>query len=127
MKEEYFVEIDFILSLLKSNNKKIFNEVIIAKKNKMWATTIVFSMVILDNIFNDDYYADIIDGLEINNLKYSKDLIWLRKRRNQILHFENLEDNSSIILSDQDLKINSEKAYNILIKSLIKLFPQENF
>tara|TARA_B100000965_G_C19525334_1_gene728495 strand:+ start:238 stop:621 length:384 start_codon:yes stop_codon:yes gene_type:complete len=127
MKEEYFVEIDFILSLLKSNNKKIFNEIILAKKNKMWATTIVFSMVILDNIFNDDYYADIIDGLEINNLKYSKDLIWLRKRRNQILHFENLEDNSSIILSDQDLKINSEKAYNILIKSLIKLFPQENF
>ena len=127
MKEEYFAEIDFILSLLKSNNKKIFNEIILAKKNKMWATTIVFSMVILDNIFNDDYYADIIDGLEINNLKYSKDLIWLRKRRNQILHFENLEDNSSIILSDQDLKINSEKAYNILIKSLIKLFPQENF
>ncbi len=127
MKEEYFVEIDFILSLLKSNNKKIFNEIILAKKNKMWATTIVFSMVILDNIFNDEYYADIIDGLEINNLKYSKDLIWLRKRRNQILHFENLEDNSSIILSDQDLKINSEKAYNILIKSLIKLFPQENF
>ena len=127
MKEEYFVEIDFILSLLKSNNKKIFNEIILAKKNKMWATTIVFSMVILDNIFNDEYYADIIDGLEINNLKYSKDLIWLRKRRNQILHFENLEDNSLIILSDQDLKINSEKAYNILIKSLIKLFPQENF
>ena len=127
MKEEYFVEIDFILSLLKSNNKKIFNEIILAKKNKMWATTIVFSMVILDNIFNDDYYANIIDGLEINKLKFSKDIIWLRKKRNQILHFENLEDNSVLILSSQDLKENSEKAYNILIKSLIKLFPAENF
>ena len=126
MREEDFVEIDFILSLLKSNNKKIFNEIILAKKNKMWATTIVFSMVILDNIFNDEYYANIIDGLEINNLKYSKDVFWLRKKRNQILHFETIENNSSIILSDQDLKINSDKAYNILIKSLIKLFPSEN-
>ena len=127
MKAEDFVEIDFILSLLKFNNKKIFDEIVLAKKNKMWATVIVFSMVILDNIFNDDYYANIIDGLEINKLKFSKDIIWLRKKRNQILHFENLEDNSVLILSSQDLKENSEKAYNILIKSLIKLFPAENF
>ena len=126
MRDEDYVEIDFILSLLKSNNKKIFDEIILAKNNKMWATTIVFSMVILDNIFNDEYYADIIDGLEINNLKYSKDVIWLRKKRNQILHFETMEDNSLIILSDQDLKKNSEKAYNILIKSLVKIFPHEN-
>tara|TARA_B100001175_G_C19356282_1_gene564846 strand:+ start:416 stop:799 length:384 start_codon:yes stop_codon:yes gene_type:complete len=126
MRDEDYVEIDFILSLLKSNNKKIFDEIILAKNNKMWATTIVFSMVILDNIFNDEYYADIIDGLEINNLKYSKDVIWLRKKRNQILHFETMEDNSLIILSDQDLKKNSEKAYNILIKSLVKIFPPEN-
>ena len=127
MKAEDFVEIDFILSLLKFNNKKIFDEIVLAKKNNMWATIIVFSMVILDNIFNDDYYANIIDGLEINKLKFSKDIIWLRKKRNQILHFENLEDNSVLILSSQDLKENSEKAYNILIKSLIKLFPAENF
>ena len=126
MRDEDYVEIDFILSLLKSNNKKIFDEIILAKNNKMWATTIVFSMVILDNIFNDEYYADIIDGLEINNLKYSKDVIWLRKKRNQILHFETMEDNSLIILSDQDLKKNSKKAYNILIKSLVKIFPPEN-
>ena len=126
MREKDYVEIDFILSLLKSNNKKIFDEIILAKNNKMWATIIVFSMVILDNIFNDEYYVNIIDGLEINHLKYSKDIIWLRKKRNQILHFENMEDKSSIILSDQDLKINSEKAYNILIKSLIKIFPHEN-
>ena len=76
MKAGDFVEIDFILSLLKFNNKKIFDEIVLAKKNKMWATIIVFSMVILDNIFNDDYYANIIDGLEINKLKFSKDIIY---------------------------------------------------
>ena len=33
MKEYEFIEIDFILGLLKPNSKKIFNEIILAKKN----------------------------------------------------------------------------------------------
>ena len=123
MKAEDFVEIDFILSLLKFNNKKIFDEIVLAKKNNMWATIIVFSMVILDNIFNDDYYKKTIDGLELNNLKFGKDIAWLRNKRNGILHFDNLKENSKIILTDYDLKINSEKSYRILLKTLIKLFP----
>ena len=89
----------------------------------MWATVIVFSLAIIDNIFNDDYYEKMIDGLEINNLKFEKDIVWLRNKRNGILHFDNLKGNSQIILTDYDLKINSEKAYRILLKTLIKLFP----
>ena len=45
-------EIEIILSYLSSNSKKIFNEIILAKKNKMWATIIVFSLTILDYIFH---------------------------------------------------------------------------
>ena len=123
MKDKEVIKIDFILSLLKSNNQKLFHEIILAKKNKMWATVIVFSLAIIDNIFNDDYYEKMIDGLEINNLKFEKDIVWLRNKRNGILHFDNLKGNSQIILTDYDLKINSEKAYRILLKTLIKLFP----
>ena len=123
MKDQEVIKIDFILSLLKSNNQKLFHEIILAKKNKMWATVIVFSLAIIDNIFNDDYYEKMIDGLEINNLKFEKDIVWLRNKRNGILHFDNLKGNSQIILTDYDLKINSEKAYRILLKTLIKLFP----
>ncbi len=47
-------EIEIILSYLNSNSKKIFNEIILAKKNYMWATIIVFSLTILDNIFHQD-------------------------------------------------------------------------
>ena len=126
MKEYEFIEIDFILGLLKPNAKKIFNEITLAKKNKMWATIIVFSLTILDNIYNDEEYLEVVDSLDINKNKISKDIVWLRKKRNQILHYDTLgEKNSSNILIDHDLKINSEKAYNILIKNLIKLFPKQ--
>ena len=126
MKEYEFIEIDFILGLLKPNAKKIFNEIILAKKNKMWATIIVFSLTILDNIYNDDEYLEVVDSLDINKNKISKDIVWLRKKRNQILHYNTLDEkNSSNVLIDHDLKINSEKAYNILIKNLIKLFPKQ--
>lgn len=126
MKEHEFVEIDFILGLLRPNAKKIFDEIVLAKKNKMWATVIVFSLAILDNIFNDDQYLEVVDGLDISKNKISKDIIWLRKKRNQILHYDTLDKkNSNNILIDHDLKIDSEKAYNILVKSLIRLFPKQ--
>ncbi len=126
MKEHEFIEIDFILGLLRPNAKKIFDEIVLAKKNKMWATVIVFSLAILDNIFNDDQYLEVVDGLDISKNKISKDIIWLRKKRNQILHYDTLDKkNSNNILIDHDLKIDSEKAYNILVKSLIRLFPKQ--
>ncbi len=126
MKEHEFIEIDFILGLLRPNAKKIFDEIVLAKKNKMWATVIVFSLAILDNIFNDDQYLEFVDGLDISKNKISKDIIWLRKKRNQILHYDTLDKkNSNNILIDHDLKIDSERAYNILVKSLIRLFPKQ--
>ena len=120
-------EIEIILSYLNSNSKKIFNEIILAKRNNMWATVIVFSLTILDNIFHQDDPNILVDGLELNKIKYSKDLSWLRKKRNEILHYENSDNNESIgFFSDDDLKIDSFKAYNILCKNLIKLHKNRN-
>ena len=115
-------EIEIILSYLNSNSKKIFNEIILAKKNYMWATTIVFSLTILDNIFHQEDTNNLVEGLELNQIKYSKDISWLRKKRNEILHYENSENNESIgLFNDEDLKTDSVKAYNILCKNLTKL------
>ena len=128
MKAEDFVEIDFILSLLKFNNKKIFDEIVLAKKNNMWATIIVFSLTILDNIFHQDDTNNLVEGLELNKIKYAKDISWLRKKRNEILHYENSENDQSIgFFNDEDLKKDSFKAYNILCKNLIKLHKSRNF
>ncbi len=116
-------EIDVILSYLNSNSKKIFNEIILAKKNNMWATIIVFSLTILDNIFHQDDTKNLVSGLELNKIKYSKDLSWLRKKRNEILHYENSNNYESIgFFNDKDLKIDSYKAYNILCKNIIKIY-----
>ena len=124
-KTDYF-EIEIILSYLNSNSKKIFNEILLAKKNNMWATIIVFSLTILDNIFHQNDTNNLVEGLDLNKIKYSKDISWLRKKRNEILHYENSENNEPIgFFNDDDLKIDSFKAYSILCKSLIKLHKNQ--
>ena len=125
-KTDHF-ETEIILSHLNSNSKKIFNEILLAKKNYMWATIIVFSLTILDNIFHQNDTNNLVEGLELNKIKYSKDISWLRKKRNEILHYENSENNESIgFFHDKDLKIDSFKAYKILCKNLMKLHKRRN-
>ena len=125
MQEDEFIEIDFILGLLKPNAQKLFNEIILARKNKMWSTTIVFSLAILDNIFSDEEYLNLFSGIEINEVKFSRDISWLRNKRNQILHYEDPKNtNKVILLTDHDLRLDSVRAYNILVKNLIFLFPK---
>ena len=120
-------QIEIILSHLNSNSKKIFNEIILAKKNNMWATLIVFSLTILDNLFHQNDTNDLVEGLELNKIKYSRDMSWLRKKRNEILHYENSDNDASTgFFNDEDLKIDSLKAYNILCKNLIKLHKSRN-
>ena len=93
----------------------------------MWATLIVFSLTILDNLFHQNDTNDLVEGLELNKIKYSKDISWLRKKRNEILHYENSDNDESIgFFNDEDLKIDSLKAYNILCKNLIKLNKSRN-
>ena len=124
--KDYKFEIEVVTKKLNPNSRKIFDEIVLAKKNKMWATVIVFSLTILDNIFHQEDTSDMIDGIELNSLKYSKEINWLRKKRNLILHFENgLEDKNLIFLNNYDLKKDSFRAYSILFKSLMKIYKNE--
>ena len=78
---------DFIKQL-NPQAKVLFQEYNIAFENKMWASVVILSLTIIDNILNDKDNLDYVDGLDINHFKSSKDFHWLRIRRNQILHFE---------------------------------------
>ncbi len=121
--KEYKFEIDVVTKNLNSNSRKIFDEIILAKKNKMWATVIVFSLTILENIFHQEDVSNMIDGIELNRLKYSNEINWLRKKRNLILHFESgFENKNLIFLNDNDLKKDSFRAYSILFESLMKIY-----
>lgn len=73
---------------LNSHAKILLLEYQTALKNKLWATSIILSLTIIDNILSDESNLDFIDGLELNRLKNLKDLHWLRMKRNQILHYE---------------------------------------
>ena len=95
----------------------------IAFKNKLWATSIILSLTIIDNILSDDSSLDFINGLDLNRLKNLNELHWLRMRRNQILHYEGpVEGFWGNNKSDNILKTDAARADVIIQKYLTELF-----
>ena len=81
-------KLEYYVIYLNPHAKILLLEYQKALKNKLWATSIILSLTIIDNILSDESNLDFIDGLELNRLKNLKDLHWLRMKRNQILHYE---------------------------------------
>ena len=89
----------------------------------MWATSVILSLTIIDNILSDEQNLENVNGLDLNELQKSKDLIWLRLRRNKILHYEGpVEGFYKSLDSFNVLKLDAEKADKVLHKCLSKLF-----
>ena len=113
---------DFIKQL-NPQAKVLFQEYNIAFENKMWASVMILSLTIIDNILNDIDNLDYVDGLDINHFKSSKDFHWLRIRRNQILHFakpiEGFLGNKD---SDKILNLDAVRADKILKECFYILF-----
>ena len=116
---------DFIKQL-NPQVKVLFKEYNIAYENKMWASVMILSLTIIDNILNDIDNLDYVDGLDINHFKSSKDFHWLRIRRNQILHFEKLTEgffgNKE---SEKTLKSDAVRADITMKKCLNTLFRKQ--
>ena len=113
---------DFIKQL-NPQAKVLFQEYNIAFQNKMWASAMILSLTIIDNILNDIDNLDYVDGLDINHFKNSKDFHWLRIRRNQILHFEKpIEGFFGNKDSDKTLKLDAVRADKILKECFYILF-----
>tara|TARA_B110000003_G_C16220798_1_gene367236 strand:- start:21 stop:389 length:369 start_codon:yes stop_codon:yes gene_type:complete len=101
----------------------LFEEYKKSKINKMWATSVILSLTIIDNILSDEQNLENVNGLDLNELQKSKDLIWLRLRRNKILHYEGpVEGFYKSLDSFNVLKLDAEKADKVLHKCLSKLF-----
>ena len=113
---------DFIKQL-NPQAKVLFQEYNIAFENKMWASVMILSLTIIDNILNDIDNLDYVDGLDINQFKSSKDFHWLRIRRNQILHFEKpIEGFFGNRDSDKTLKLDAVRADKTLKECFYILF-----
>jgi hypothetical protein len=108
---------------LNSHAKVLFDEYNLALKNKMWASVIILSLTIVDNILTHERTLDYIDGLDLNEFKRSKNLQWLRIRRNKILHYEGPTEgfygnNDSLKV----LKLDAKRAEKIMNVELLKIF-----
>ena len=108
---------------LNSHARVLFEEYNIAFDNKMWASVIILSLTIIDNILNDTENLHYVDGLDVNHFKSSKDFHWLRMRRNQILHFETpIEGFFGNKDSEKTLKFDAVRADATLKRSFYILF-----
>ena len=95
----------------------------IAFKNKLWATSIILSLTIIDNIISDKNTLEHVDGLNLNKLQNSKNLSWLRFRRNKILHYEGpIEGFYKSLDSLKVIKLDVDKADKVLHEFLSELF-----
>ena len=114
---------EVFIEQLNSQVKVLFQEYNIAFENKMWASVMILSLTIIDNILNDIDNLEYVDGLDINHFKSSKDFYWLRIRRNQILHFKKpIEGFFGNKDSDKTLKLDAVRADKILKECFYILF-----
>ena len=101
----------------------LLEEYLKSQQNKMWATSIILSSTIIDNILSDEKKTEYVDGLDLNELRRSKDLIWLRFRRNKILHYEGpIEGFYKSLDSLNVLKLDANRADKVLDIFFSKLF-----
>ena len=111
--------------LLNPHVKTLIEEYKIAHQNKMWATIIILSLTIIDNILSDENCLEHIDGLDLNELKKSRDMHWLRSRRNKILHYEGpIEGFYGSKDSLRVLKLDADRANKVINECFSKLFSK---
>ena len=116
---------EYFIKQLNTHAKVLFEEYNIAFQNKMWASVIILSLTIIDNIMNDKDNLDYVDGLDINHFKSSKNFHWLRIRRNQILHYEKpIEGFFGNKNSDNTLKLDAVRADETLKECFYTLFKK---
>ena len=101
----------------------LLDEYIKSQQNKMWATSIILSLTIIDNIISDKNTLEHVDGLNLNKLQNSKSLSWLRFRRNKILHYEGpIEGFYKSLDSLKVIKLDVDRADKVLQEFLSELF-----
>ena len=117
------IKLEDYYSFLNPHAKTLIEEYKIAHENKMWATIIILSLTIIDNILSDENCLDHIDGLNLNELKKSKGMHWLRSRRNKILHYEGpIEGFYGSKDSLRVLKLDADRANKVINECFSKLF-----
>jgi hypothetical protein len=119
--EKYYFD---LIKKLGPHGSRILKELLNSIKNESYLTIIILSATLFDVIKNEN--SEVIknlSGIEINKVFSSRDAIWLRHRRNQIIHHEGATDgllgsktdiNTLSLDANKSIKILSDLLYFIL-------------
>ena len=88
---------EYFINQLNLHARVLFEEYNIAFENKMWASVMILSLTIIDNILNDIDNLDYVDGLDINHFKSSKLRIIKGDSQNISEIFEAIRKNDIVI------------------------------
>ena len=119
--EKYYFD---LIKKLGPHASQILKELLNSIKNENYLTIIILSATLFDVIKNEN--SEVIknlSGIEINTVFSSRDAMWLRQRRNQIIHHEGATDgllgsktdiNTLSLDANKSIKILSDLLYFIL-------------
>ena len=86
-----------------------------------WVATIILVQAVLDIELATN---ESLDGVYVNELRTGKDLVWLRNRRNRLLHADSGTHSiteTDIVNDDRNLALEAQKSLKMVIKGLTSL------
>ena len=100
---------------------QILKELTNSIKYENYLTIIILSATLFDIIKNENSEAiKSLSGIEINSVFSSREAMWLRQRRNEIIHHEGATDGMLGSKSDiTDLSLDAKKSIKILYDLLL--------
>ena len=100
---------------------QILKELTNSIKYENYLTIIILSATLFDIIKNENSEAiKSLSGIEINSVFSSREAMWLRQRRNEIIHHEGATDGLLGSKSDiTDLSLDAKKSIKILYDLLL--------
>ena len=100
---------------------QILKELTNSIKYENYLTIVILSATLFDVIKNENSEAiKSLSGIEINSVFSSREAMWLRQRRNEIIHHEGATDGLLGSRSDiTDLSLDAKKSIKILYDLLL--------
>ena len=100
---------------------QILKELTNSIKYENYLTIVILSATLFDIIKNENSEAiKSLSGIEINSVFSSREAMWLRQRRNEIIHHEGATDGLLGSKSDiTDLSLDAKKSIKILYDLLL--------
>ena len=83
-----------------------------------WVATIILVQAVLDIELATN---ESLNGVYVNELRTGKDLVWLRNRRNRLLHADSATHSiteADIVDDDKNLAVEAKKSLKMVIKGL---------